>query len=42
MTCEEAQADMCLAYYDGATGVVTSATAWLAATVDAWLGTPQL
>lgn len=42
MTCEEAQADMRRAYYDGATGVVTSATAWLAATVAAWIGTPRL
>ena len=42
MTLEEAQSDMRRAYYDGATGVVTSATAWLAATIAAWLGTPQV
>lgn len=41
MTFEEAQADMRRAYYDGATGIVTSATAWLAATIMAWLSTAQ-
>ncbi|MGH8481798.1 MAG: DUF7010 family protein [Nevskiaceae bacterium] len=41
MTYEEAQADMRRAYYDGATGVVTSATAWLAAAIAAWTRTPQ-
>lgn len=42
MTYVEAQADMRRAYLDGATGVVISATAWLAATIAAWLSTPQL
>lgn len=41
MTFEEAQADMRRAYFDGATGVVTSATAWLAAAIAAWASTPQ-
>jgi hypothetical protein len=41
MNLAEAQADMRGAYYDGATGVVTSATAWLAATIAAWVSTPQ-
>src|ERR1051326_1933289 len=41
MTLEQAQADMRFAYYDGAAGVVASATAWLAAAIAAWLSTPQ-
>lgn len=41
MNYEEAQADMRRAYFDGATGVVTSATAWLAAAIAAWVSTPQ-
>jgi hypothetical protein len=42
MTFNEAQADMRYAYYDGATGIVTSATAWLAAAIAAWVSTPQI
>lgn len=41
MTFEEAQADMRRAYYDGATGIVSSATAWLAAGITAWTSTAQ-
>lgn len=42
MTLEEAQADMRRAYFDGATGVAVSATAWLAAGIAAWVSTPQM
>ena len=41
MTYEEAQADMRRAYCDGATGVIASATAWLAAAIAAWVSTSQ-
>jgi hypothetical protein len=41
MNFEEAQADMRRAYYDGATGVLASASAWLAAAIVAWRHTPQ-
>lgn len=41
MTLSEAQADMRRAYFDGATGVVTSATAWLAASVASFASTPK-
>ncbi len=40
MNLDEAQRDMQRAYYDGATGLFASATAWLAATLAAWLSTP--
>lgn len=40
MTFSEAQKDMRHAYYDGATGVIVSATVWLVAAAVAWQGTP--
>lgn len=41
MTLHEAQQDMRQAYYDGATGLFASATAWFAAALAAWFSTPQ-
>lgn len=41
MTFSDAQQDMRQAYYDGATGVLVSATVWLIAAVVAWQSTPQ-
>jgi hypothetical protein len=40
MNFHEAQQDMRRAYYDGATGIVVSATVWLIATMVAWQSTP--
>ena len=40
MTLEEAQADMRCAYFNGATGVVASATAWIAAAIASVISTP--
>jgi hypothetical protein len=40
MTIAEAQRDIRLAYYGGATGLFASATAWLAASVAAVISTP--
>ena len=37
----EAQQDMRRAYYDGATGVIVSATVWLIAALVAWQSTPR-
>ncbi|MGY3266686.1 DUF7010 family protein [Lysobacter sp. HA35] len=37
---QQAQADMRRAYYGGATGMIASATAWLAAGCVAWRGAP--
>jgi hypothetical protein len=41
MTFSEAQQDMRHAYYDGAAGVLVSATVWLSAATVAWQGTAQ-
>lgn len=41
MTFEEAQLDMRRAYHDGATGVIASALAWLAAAIAAGVSTPK-
>jgi hypothetical protein len=40
MNFSEAQQDMRRAYYDGATGVMVSATVWLIAAMVAWQSTP--
>ena len=40
MNFSEAQQDMRRAYYDGATGVIVSATVWLIAAIFAWQSTP--
>ena len=40
MNFSEAQQDMRRAYYDGATGLIVSATAWLIAAMVAWQSTP--
>ncbi|MES2300417.1 MAG: hypothetical protein V4582_25505 [Pseudomonadota bacterium] len=41
MNLEEAQRDMQRAYYDGATGLIASASAWFAATLATCLSTPR-
>jgi hypothetical protein len=40
MNFSEAQQDMRRTYYDGATGLIVSATAWLIAAMVAWQSTP--
>ena len=41
MNFSEAQQDMRRAYYDGATGVIVSATVWLIAALVAWQSAPR-